>query len=75
MSVPPLDTAHRRKVVLGATYRQLVDWAIARKLSPRDVIWVTRPEHLMGLELKPDDIVRLGPISQAMEDLLLTRIR
>lgn len=69
-----------KKVVIGGTYKQLVSWALAQqpKLGPRDVAWIGSDrdmERLMGLELSLDDIVRLGPVSSAVEELLATRIR
>lgn len=68
------------KVVIGGTYKELVTWSLSQnpKLGPRDVIWIgndMQAERLMGLELALDDIVRLGPVSSAVEELLATRIR
>lgn len=65
-----------RKVIVGGTWREYRAWCKRWDLVPeRDAIFADTPEKLMGLELKLDDIVRLGPISQDMELLLKTRIR
>lgn len=72
------NATHRRKVVICATYSQLIAWARENKLGPRDVIWANRPEVLQGLEIKEEDIVRTGTPpenSAAIEEMLRTRIR
>lgn len=63
------------KVVVGGTYRDYKEWLRDNKVSERDAIYVNHPDKLMGLELKPEDVVRLGYMSPAMEALLKTRIR
>ena len=64
------------KVVVGGTYRDYVRWRDENHLSPMDALYVgEHAERLMGLELEPQQIVRLGIISKEFEELLLTRIR
>lgn len=65
----------RRKVVVGGTYRDYREWLRDNRVNAGDARYIIYPEQLMGLELDENDIVRLGYISQAMEELLRSRIR
>ena len=67
----PLD----RKVIVGGTHQQFMEWCRRNKVSPTRARRAAYPENLLGLELKEEDIVRLGPISGEMEIMLKTRIR
>lgn len=75
MSVPLLEKAKRKKAVIGGSTQAYMSWLKGTGTRSRDVWRVRHRDDLMGLELKEDDIVRLGPISADMEDLLRTRIR
>lgn len=67
---------NRKKVVIGGNYRDYRLWLIDNKLSERDAFYVGHAEEkLMGLELKEEDIVRLGPVSYRLAQYLRTRIR
>lgn len=64
------------KVVIGGNYRDYQEWLFQNKLSPKDAAYVGHhDEKLMGLELKEADVVRLGPVSARLEEILRTRIR
>lgn len=64
-----------RKVIVGGTYRDFRDWLRENRMLEQEVVWADRPEKLLGLELKEDQIVRLGYMTPEMETLLKTRIR
>lgn len=75
-----LDDGDRKrpKVVICGSYRALVTWARQQNLGPHEVVWVNRPEVLLGLELREDDVVRVPPLPADLgeiERLLVTRIR
>ena len=63
------------KVLVGGTYRDFRDWLYHNRVLEQQVVWADRPEKLLGLELAPEDVVRLGTLTPAMEELLQTRIR
>lgn len=64
------------KVIVGGTYREYMRWRAEQGLSPMEAFYIgDDPERLLGLELKEEDIVRLGPISKMTEETLRTRIR
>ncbi len=65
----------RRKIVVGGTHNAFRAWVRNNRMDLRHAVHVTFREQIMGLELKPQDIVRLGPISDAMELELKLRIR
>jgi hypothetical protein len=72
---PALEGKQRRKVVVGGTHRDFLHWCRENGISPMRCIRPTFREHLMGLEIKKEDIVRLGYMSPEMETELLLRIR
>jgi hypothetical protein len=66
----------RRKVVIGGTYVQYRNWLHETMTSNRDALYVgDHWEKLLGLELEPTDVVRLGPVSDRLEDILKSRFR
>ena len=70
-----LDRAKRRKVIVGGSHLDFIRWCRENDVSPMSVIRPTFWEALLGLELKEEDIVRIGPMSSKMEEVLRTRIR
>lgn len=70
------NTPSRRPVVVGGTYRHFRQWCQENKVAERDAIHVgVEIERLLGLEIKQEDIVRLGYGSPGFEEVLRTRIR
>lgn len=68
-------SAKSRKVVIGGTHQDFKKWLFDNKLPESAVYRATRAEHLLGLEIKQEDIVRLGYLSPEAEMVLKTRIR
>ena len=63
------------KYIIGGTHRHYMQWLRDNGvLNHRDAVHITREEQLMGLQIKKDQIVRLGWGSPAFEALLLTRM-
>ena len=66
----------RKKVVVGGEYRDFLAWCREQGISPMQARWAGNDvEKIIGLELKPGDIVRLRNVSPRMEEALRTRIR
>ncbi len=67
----------RRKVVITGNYRQFRDWCRENNVPESRAIYADSHERLMGLELKPEDIVRTGEywMSPIDPDFLKSRIR
>lgn len=65
----------RRKIAIGGNHAQFLNYKHEHKLDNRAIVHATRIEHLFGLELKPEDVVRLGPVSEQFEMILKTRFR
>lgn len=64
----------RRKIVLAPTYRHFLNWCRDQDIPPTQAIFADSNEKIMGLELKPEDIVDLGGTGVDRK-LLATRIR
>lgn len=64
----------RRKIVLAQSYPHFLNWCRENDISPMRACYADSNEKIMGLELKPEDIVDLGGTGVDRK-LLATRIR
>jgi hypothetical protein len=68
----------RRKIVICATLEQFIKWCRDNDTPPHSAVYANRPEKLMGLEIKEEDVVRTGLPPDNLyeiERMLKTRIR
>lgn len=72
---PALKGGHRRKIVVGGTHVQFLAWLRENNLPPSSAVFADDYHRIAGLELKPEDIVRLGPVPFELEQYIQTRIR
>lgn len=64
--------------VLAGSYRQFQDWMLEHNIAPGEAVYVSLPEHIMGMEFSR--VEKIGtwyerPMSDRLAELAATRVR